>query len=141
MSSARFPFVALALAFALVCAALGAVLAFNSVGERHLARAGEDVSAGRGGEALAELDGLGGDFSRRADALRGAAYVHEGRLREARAALERAVRRAPNDWVLRRDLAIVLLAAGARARARASLRRARALNPRMALPDGFVAAR
>lgn len=136
MIIARLPFVAVAL----VCAVLGVYLAVSSAGEARLGRANADVLAGRDTEALAELDGLGGEAGRRAAALRGYAHLGRGELQRARAAFQRAARRAPNDWVLQRDYAIVLLQLDEREKAQARMRTALALNPRMPLPLGFVAA-
>lgn len=132
MTAIRLSFLVLAL----VCAGLGAYLAVNSRVEARLERASADVSAGRHAEALAELDGI--DDSGRAARVRGAAYFGSGRLPLAVAAMREAARRDPNNWLVQRDYAIVLLHSGELVRARARIRRARALNPRMALPPGFV---
>lgn len=125
------------LAVALVCGALGAMLAVNSRVEARLEAASVDVSAGRSEQALAELEGLGGDGGRVAR-LRGAAHAAAGRPDLAATAFREAARRDPNNWVVQRDYAIVLLASGDRRRARERIRAALALNPRMPLPAGFV---
>lgn len=135
MIAARLPFVAVAV----VCAVLGVYLAVSSAGEARLGRASADVLADRDAEALAELDGLGGEARRRAAALRGYAYLGTGQPGRARAAFQDAVQREPNNWVLQRDYAIALLRVGEREKAQARMRRARALNPRMLLPPGFEA--
>ncbi|HEV2061213.1 MAG TPA: tetratricopeptide repeat protein [Solirubrobacteraceae bacterium] len=135
MIAARLPFVAVAL----VCAVLGIYLAVSSGSEASLARANADLLAGRYAEVLAELDGLGGQAGGRATALRGYAYLATGQLRRSRTALQEAVRRDPNNWVLQRDYAIVLLRLGEREKAQARMRTALALNPRMPLPRGFEA--
>lgn len=135
MLAARLPFVAVAL----VCAVLGVYLAVRSADEARLDRASGHVLANRHAEALAELEGLEGEADRRAAGLRGYAYLGTGQLRRSRKAFQVAVRRDPNNWVLQRDYAIVLLRLGERAQARARMRRARALNPRMELPRGFEA--
>jgi len=137
MIAARLPTIALAL----VCAALGFYLAVAGGVEAHLGRANADLLAGRDAEALAELDGLEGESARRAAALRGRAHLGLGQLRRARRALQQAARRDPNNWALQRDYAIVLLRLGQRAKAKARMRRARALNPLMVLPPGFTAAK
>jgi Flp pilus assembly protein TadD len=134
MIAARLPFIAVALA----CAVLGVWLAGASGDEARLQRAGDDVAAGRSAEALAELDGLDGDAADRAAAVRGYAQLGAGRLKRARSDLRAAVQRDPNNWLLQRDYAVVLLRVGERARARARMSRALALNPRMALPPGFA---
>lgn len=134
MSSARLTVVAVAL----LCAVLGVLLAIDSAGEAQLGRARADLLAGRHAQALTELSGLGGEAARRASALRGYAHLGLGQPQKARAALQVAVRRSPNEWVLQRDYAIALLRSGARRKAQARMQRARALNPRMALPAGFV---
>jgi Flp pilus assembly protein TadD len=134
MNTTRLPFIALAL----VCASLGVYLAVSSRGEARLGRANADLVAGRHADALAELAGLGGETGRRAAALRGYAYRESGQLPRARRAFQIAVRRDPNNWVLQRDYAGVLLALGERAKARARMTKARALNPRIVLPRGFA---
>lgn len=135
MLAARLPFVAAAL----LCGALGLYLAAVSRGEAALERAQAELIDGRGDAALAELEGLEGETDRRAAALRGYAHRAEGRLRPARRAFQSAVRRDPNNWILHREYGRVLLALGERAKARARMSRAMALNPRMVLPPGFAA--
>jgi len=137
VNAQRFPFVALAL----VCAVLGIYLAVSSRGEARLAEANIDLLAGRNTEALAELAGLEGEAGARAETLRGYAYRNSGRLQHARKAFQIAARRDPNNWVLQREYAVVLLRLGERAKARARMSRARALNPRAPLPRGFVGPR
>lgn len=134
MDATRLSFVAVAL----VCATLGVHLALQSRGEARLSRANADLTAGRNAEVLAELKGLEGEAGRRAETLRGYAYLAGGRLGPARRALQAAVRRDPNNWVLQRDYALVLLRLGDRSKARARMSRAKALNPRMPLPPGFT---
>lgn len=129
------------LAVALVCAALGLQMALAAGPEARLDRAGSALYEHRHAAALAELSGLRGEASGRAERLRGYAYAGLGRMLEARAALRAAAQRSPNDWVLQRDYAAVLLRLGQRRRAAARMRRARALNPRLQLPPGFVAKR
>jgi len=128
-------------AVALVCASLGVYLAVSSRSEDRLAAANADLLAGREAEALAELDGLEGEAGLRAAALRGRAYRDSGRLHQARRAFQTAVRRDPNNWFLLQEYAQVLLALGERAKARARMSEAKALNPRMALPPGFAEAK
>lgn len=122
----------------LVCVVLGVHLAVSSRGEGRSGRANAAVLAGNHARALTELEGLDGEVGRRASAVRGYAYFGTGQLRRARAELQKAARRDPNNWVLQRDYAIVLLRLGERPKARARMRRAVALNPRMLLPPGFV---
>ena len=137
MLAARLPFVLIGL----VCSVLGAFLAVSSRGEASLARANAALVAGNHAEALSELEGLEGEHANRASAVRGYAYFGLGQLRRARAALQKAARRDPNNWFLQRDYGIVLLRLGERPKARARMRRALALNPRMPLPPGFVASK
>lgn len=137
MNARRLPFIA----FALVCLLLGGFLAVSSRDEARLGRANADLVAGRNAEALAELDGVDGEAGRRAAALRGYAYRNSGQLERARQAFQQAVRRDPNNWVLQREYAGVLLRVGERAKARARMSRAKALSPRMPLPPGFVVAK
>jgi hypothetical protein len=94
------------LAVALVCAVLGAVLAASSRHEAQLERASADIASGRQAEALAELDGVGGDDGRAAR-LRCSARFASGLVRVALAVFRVAARRVPNDWVVQRDYAIV----------------------------------
>lgn len=126
---------------ALVCACLGAYLATSSRSEARLDRANAHVLAGRNAEALAELEGLGGETSLRATAHRGRAYRNSGQLERARKEFQTAARRDPNNWVLQREYAEVLLALDQRVKARARMSRAKALNPRMTLPPGFLDAK
>jgi Flp pilus assembly protein TadD len=134
MNATRLPIVAVAL----VCALLGAYLAISSRSEERLDRANGHVIAGREAEALAELEELEGEAVLRGAALRGRAYRNSGRLEAARKEFQKAARRDPNNWVLQREYADVLLALGQRTKARARMSRAKALNPRMALPPGFT---
>lgn len=123
---------------ALVCALLGIYLAMSSRGEARLGRANADLLAGRNADALAELEGLEGEVGARAAQLRARAYRNNGQLERARRAFRTAVRRDPNSWILQREYAQVLFALGERDKARARMSRAKALNPRMPLPPGFV---
>ena len=125
-------------ALALLCLSLGVYLAVSSRQEGRLDRAAADLAAGRNADALRELEGLDGEAGRRAAALRGRAYRNSGRLDAARREFQTAARRDPNNWVLQREYARVLLALGERAKARARMSRAKALNPRMVLPPGFL---
>jgi len=125
---------------AVVCGAMGLYLALNQGGEANLKRAGEDVRAGRNAQALVELEGVDGQADGRVAALRGYAYAGRRQYKPAAAAFSEAARHSPNDWVLQRDYAIVLRELGKRAKARARMQRALALNPRMALPRGFLPA-
>jgi len=134
MNATRSSFVAVAL----VCASLGIYLAVSSRGEARLSHAHAQLLAGRNDEALDELARLEGEAGLRAATLRGRAYRNSGRLGPARRAFQTAVRRDPNNWVLQREYAVVLLRLGERAKARARMSRARALNPRLLLPPGFV---
>lgn len=132
---ARLPYIALAA----LCAAIGIYLALSQGGEAKLKRAGAYVRAGRHAQALAELDGLGGQAAGRAAPLRGYAYIGRRQYQRGAAELSAAASRAPNDWVLQRDYAIVLRRLGRRTKATARMQRALALNPRMQLPSGFRA--
>ena len=134
MIASRLPSIALAI----LCAVFGVYLAVSSRGESSLQRAQTELAHGHAAEALAELNQLEGEIGGRAAALRGYAHRDLGRLEAARRAFQAAVRRDPNNWVLQREYAQILLALGERAKARARMSRARALNPRMALPPGFA---
>lgn len=111
-------------------------------------RAGEasEVSAARGlDEGDRPREAL--DAARRAPAtppgvealmLEARALTRLGRDDAAARAYRRAAQREPTDWMIRRDLAVVLARAGDRSAARAEMARALALNPRMTLPFGFA---
>lgn len=133
MLAARLPYAALAL----VCAVLGVYLVAAGRDEGRLQQAQSDVLTGRDAQALDQVSGLEGEAAQRAQAVRGYAHLGRGEFEPARIALRAAVLRDPNNWVLQRDYAIVLLRAGDRAGASARMGRAKALNPRMALPPGF----
>ncbi len=127
------------IALAATCVALGGYLALAQRSERTLARAQDELAAARPADALTRLHGLSGQAAGRADAVRAVAHIADGRYDEAHDELRAALQRDPNNWQLRRDNAIVLLALGRRGAARRALERALELNPRMALPPGFVA--
>ncbi len=137
MPAARLPLIAVAV----VCAALGVHLALSTGDEAALERGQSALAAERYEQALAELEDLDGEAGGRAAATRGRAYLGLGRLEPARAALQAAARRDPNNWLLQRDYAIVLRRVGEGSKARARMNRASALNPRMPLPPGFVGAK
>lgn len=73
----------------------------------------------------------------RARLLRAYALRDLGRDRDAARAFELAARREPRNWVIQRDLALVLARGGDIEAANAALRRALALNPRLPIPRGF----
>jgi Flp pilus assembly protein TadD len=127
------------LALAALCVALGGYLALAQRSEHTLARAQDELAATQPAAALATLHGLGGQAAGRALAVRADAHIAQGRYGEAHLNLRAALRRDPNNWLLERDDAIVLLALGRRQDARRALQRALALNPRMDIPPGFVA--
>lgn len=131
---ARLP----ALALAALCAALGIYLALSQGGEAQLRQAGVELDGGHNARALTDLGGADGQAAGRAHALRGRAYLAAGRPAHASRELRLAVQRDPNNWEPQRDYAVALLQLGQRADARARILRALALNPRMALPVGFV---
>lgn len=99
---------------AVLCGAIGVYLVLSQGGERKLERAGQELRSGRYTQALATLEGVDGQGSGRAAALRG--YAHAGRGQYERAAPEfsAAVRRAPNDWVLQRESSCARSASGRR---------------------------
>ena len=124
---------------AAACLALGGFLALGQRSESRLERASDALGAGRPDAALAELDGLKGQAAGRAAAVRARAHAARGDAAAAHRELRAALRRDPNNWVLHRDDAVVLLALGRRSAARRAMHRALALNPRMELPPGFAA--
>ncbi len=125
---------------AVLCLALGAYLWAAHADEADLQRGNEFGLQERYREAIAAVSELDRDpAASRAAAVRG--YAHAGRREYERSAeaFSQALRRDPNDWALHRDYGQVLLALGRREKARARMRRALALNPRMTLPVGFAA--
>jgi Flp pilus assembly protein TadD len=127
------------LGLAALCVALGGYLALAQRSEQTLSRAQDELAAAQPARALARLHGLGGQAAGRALAVRAGAHIAQGRYAEAHLNLRAALRRDPNNWLLERDDAIVLLALDRRLAARRALQRALALNPRMDIPPGFVA--
>jgi Flp pilus assembly protein TadD len=125
------------MAVAVLCVAMAAYLALGRGDEAQLERAADQMRAGHSADALAELDGLGGQATGRAAALRGRAYLSQHAYKRAAAAFSDAAHRAPNDWTIQRDYAIALRQIGRQSKARARMQRALALNPRMQLPAGF----
>lgn len=129
-----------AFAIAAVCLLLAVSLWTASRDERRVERAnaaglrGDFEAAAR--EARAVTDGAAVP---RAAAAEGYALAALAEWDRAAGAFARAARADPANWVIRRDLARVLLLAGRRGDAQREMGRALALNPRMALPPGFSA--
>ncbi|UTI62599.1 hypothetical protein NBH00_14650 [Paraconexibacter antarcticus] len=117
-------------------------LAGNWREARHLHQAQDAVASGRLVDAARLAASASGPMvdvdARRTQAI---VALRSGDLAGAQRDIETALRTAPNDWALRRDDAVLLLRLGARSAARAQMRRALALNPRMPLPGGFVTQR
>jgi Flp pilus assembly protein TadD len=131
-----------ALCVAAACVVAAAYLALHARDEARVRAAAQLGAAGRYDAALARLDGVHREpAATRAWRIRAAALVGAGRAGAAEHAFAEASRRAPSNWTLRRDWALVRMAAGDRAGAARQMRRALALNPRLRLPPGFVAAR
>jgi Flp pilus assembly protein TadD len=106
--------------------------------ERDVGAAQDLLAAGRPAPARARaLQVTAPSAVVRAARVAGVAALQQGDAPAAAAELSRAVRRRPNDWELRRDLAFALLVAGDRRGAQAQARRTLALNPRATLPGGF----
>lgn len=123
---------AVAVVLALLCALLALQLAARWGDERNLRRANEAGAAGRLDEArrlAAEIT----DGTAAADAwyVRANAAAAQSRFADAQRGLREVLRRRPNDWRARRDLASVLLLLGRRDLARGEYERALGLNPRM----------
>ena len=77
----------------------------------------------------------------RALVLRARAFTQQGRYPEAEPFWRAAARRAPNDWILQLDWARAAMHSGRDVKAaRAPLRRALELNPRLAVPQDLLAA-
>ena len=122
----------------LLCLAGAAYLTLAAGDAAQVERADRAGAAGQLRQALATAREVEREPARtRALVVQAYALRELGRLPEAERAFARALRRHPNDWVLRRDHAGVLLRLGARGRAGQEMARALQLNPRMRLPAGF----
>ncbi|MEA2300239.1 MAG: hypothetical protein QOE44_774 [Solirubrobacteraceae bacterium] len=114
-----------------LAALLGAVYLFSAYrGEARLRDANELGLQGRYARAAAVAATIrSAPAAGRAAAVVAYADRAAHDLRGADAAFAQAVLRSPSDWTLRRDWASTLLGLGRRARARAQMRAALALNP------------
>ena len=125
---------------AIVAALAGAVFLQRARSdERALERAREALSRNDPAAALSQLRDVGdGTVVRgRAATLEARASLLTGDVRRGLDALRRAVDARPNDWQVRRELAVALAAVGDVAGARAQAVRTLELNPRAVLPSGF----
>ncbi len=129
--------VVLLVALAAIVAAL--YLADAAQDAQRVERAERLIVDGRPAAALDEIDGVTGrPAGARALSLRAAELSDGGDIVAALDAYRRAAERAPDDWAVRRDWAVLLLSVGQRGGAQAQMDRALALNPRLELPPGFV---
>ena len=123
-------------------ALLAAIWLWDAVRQADRLRNAEEL--GRAGQYAAALAAAAGvtDAPALADALALRAHALEdlGLVGQASAAYATAVKRSPSDWRLRYDWAILLLHIGQPLAARAEMREALRLNPRVALPPGFTRA-
>jgi len=135
MTGARLPSVAIAA----LCALTAIYLAQARNDAEVLREANQQGLAGRFDAAARTAHGLD-----RAPADARARLVEAHALEAARRpaaasdAYARAARRTPNDWVVHRDWAVLLNRLRDHRAASREIGRALALNPRMALPAGFV---
>lgn len=124
---------------ALGCLVVAVWLAGSWRDARRVHRAQDAIAAGRllDAERLAAA-ASGSSVAVEAARTRAVVALRLGDLARAQRDIAAALKRAPNDWALHRDDAVLLLRSGDRQGARAQIRRALELNPRMTLPDGFV---
>lgn len=123
-------------AIALACALGAGYLAAEAVDAERVQRANELGIAGDYEGALSAAARVqGGPAERRAMQVEANALYAAGRLEQAADAFARLARRDPHNWVVHSEHARVLLALGARRRARAAMARARRLNPTLPLPS------
>jgi Flp pilus assembly protein TadD len=115
-----------------VACALAALWLLGARDEHVRVRAAVEANAAdRPREALRQTDeAVRGTAAGRALAERAYAQARLGRLGDAAVTYRRALRHRPNDWVLHRDLAIVLARLGRTDAAARSAARAAELNPR-----------
>lgn len=132
----RIPVVVVIAAVAIVAAVyLGAA----TRDAKHVERAERLVTDGSPDAALGQVAGITGrPAGARALSLRARALTDTGNIVGALDAYRRAAERAPDDWSVRRDWAVLLLSVGQRGGAQAQMNRALALNPRLELPPGFA---
>lgn len=118
---------------------VGVYLLGSARDARRVDRASAMLAQQRYEAALAQADGV-----RAAPAgavalnIRAHALAARGERFSALKAYRTAVERAPSDWELRRDWAVLLLSVGQRRSAAVQMGRALSLNPRLQIPEGFV---
>lgn len=124
---------------ALACALTAVYLGIHARDEDHLRTANRLALRGdlTGSIAVARSIGRPPTTSS-AQRVVGEAELLRGRPALAVAPFTKSLQRAPNDWTVRRDLAVALLAIGQRHAAQQQMSRALELNPRLMLPPGFV---
>lgn len=124
---------------ALACTLIGIYLAIHAHDEARLRAANRLALRGdlTGAIAVARVIERAPTASS-AQRLTGEAELLKGRPALAAAAFLKSLVRVPNDWTVRRDLAVALLALGQRRAAQLEMARALQLNPQLSLPPGFV---
>jgi Flp pilus assembly protein TadD len=116
-----------------VCMLLSLWLSLQGDDQRKVRDAGDRLAEGNRVEAVrlaGDVDGRPAQL--RALVVQGEAWMQRGDARRAITAYSDAVRLSPNDWKLRRSLALALGSAGRADAGRRQLARAMVLNPRMA---------
>jgi Flp pilus assembly protein TadD len=120
-------------------ACLGATIFFaiSRQDAAHVRTANQDASAGRYAEAIQEAQRVHhAPADARALLLEAQVYAVAGRNRDASFLYGRLARRDPNNWSVHRDWSAVLGRLGDTTLARAELRRAERLNPRLLRTSG-----
>lgn len=128
------------MAAALAAVAAAGYLASARGGEAALEEAGQALAARDARRAVDEAKRAGDarTVSARAAQVEARARLIGGDVQGALARLRDAAADRPNDWRVRRELAVLLAAAGLRAEARREALATLELNPRATLPASFV---
>ncbi len=135
MAPARYP----ALALAAVCLICAAWLLSAHRDEKRLQQANAlGIRGDLHGAIATAREVRGGPALTQAHAVVAYAELALHRPTAGARELRLALRGRPNDWLLRRDLGVVLLRLGHRKEAQDEMTRALALNPRLRLPPGFL---
>jgi len=124
------------IAAAAVCLVLALWLSIQGDHQRKIRDAGDALASGDRAAALR----IASDVDSRPAALRarrveGDALTQLGRPADAAKAYQEAIELAPNDWRLRRSLAVALADSGRTPAGRRQLARAEVLNPRIVIAN------
>ncbi len=119
---------------ALACVLVALWLSTQGDDQRQVRNAGDALAAGKPAEALQiarKVDDR--PAALRARRIEGDALTQLNRPREAVTAYTDAAEMSPNDWTLRRSLAVALAQSGRLSSGRRQLARAEVLNPRIVI--------